>query len=164
MLRSVLRRVDKVLSFIENWILFLTVFTAMITLFLNVATRYLMTYTLTWPEEYVRQVIMITTFIGCAAAVRNRMHIRIDALPNLFQKLDKPLNYLNNASVLIFSLFLIYFGFKLVNLQAMTGQVTTVLKIPTVILYSVLPLMGLLMFLRVIQVVTEDVTGKKIHE
>ena len=164
MFRSVLRRLDKILYFLEDWILFLTVFTAMIAMFLNVATRYLMTYTMTWPEEYVRQVIMVTTFIGISVAVRNRAMIRIDALPNLFPRLKKPLDFINHASILAFSYFLIHVGLKLVGLQAMTGQVTTVLKIPTVILYSVLPLMGSLMMLRQIQVIVEDLTGRKIAE
>lgn len=164
MFRSILRRVDKVLSFIEDWILFLTVFSSMVTLFINVATRYLMTYTMTWPEEFVRQVIMITTFIGASVGVRNRVMIRIDALPNLVTRLKKPLDFVNHISILAFSGFLIYFGLKLVKLQAMTGQVTTVLKIPTVILYCVLPIMGFLMILRQIQVIVEDLTGKSIHE
>lgn len=164
MFRSFLRRLDKVLSFIEDWILFLTVFSSMVTLFINVATRYLITYTMTWPEEFVRQVIMITTFVGCSVGVRNRVMIRIDALPNLITRLKKPLDFVNHISILAFSGFLIYYGIKLVKLQAMMGQVTTVLKIPTVILYSVLPFMGTLMILRQIQVITEDLTGKSIYE
>lgn len=164
MLLSFLRRLDRVLYVIEEWILFLTVFTAMITLFVNVATRYLMTYTMTWPEEYVRQVIMITTFVGISVAVRNRSLIRIDALPNLFPGLKKPLDFINHASILLFSIFIIYVGFRLVMLQAMTRQVTTVLKVPTVILYCVLPFMGALMILRQIQVIVEDLSGKNIKE
>lgn len=164
MFRSVLRLVDKVLSFIEDWILFLTVFSAMVALFVNVATRYLMTYTMTWPEEFVRQVIMVTTFVGCAVAVRNRALIRIDALPNLLPWLKKPLDFVNHAVVFVFGVFSIHVGSMLVELQGRTGQVTTVLKIPTVLLYCVLPLMGGLMILRQIQVVFEDITGKSIHD
>ena len=44
------------------------------------------------------------------------------------------------------------------------GQATTALKIPTVFLYSVLPIMGILMILRQIQVIVEDLTNKRIHE
>lgn len=164
MLRSVLRYLDRILYFVEEWILFLTVFTALVAMFINVTTRYLITYTMTWPEEYVRQVIMITTFIGVSVAVRNRSLIRIDALPNLFPKLKKSLDFINHLSILVFSLFLIYFGLKLVGLQSMTRQVTTALKIPTVILYCVLPVMGGLMILRQIQVIVEDLTGKRINE
>ena len=106
MLRTVLRYLDKILYFIEEWILFLTVFTALVAMFLNVATRYLMTYTMTWPEEYVRQVTMITTFIGISVGIRNRSMIRIDALPTLFPRLKKPLDFINHLSVLIFSIIL----------------------------------------------------------
>lgn len=164
MFRAVLRLADKVLSFIEDWILFLTVFSAMVALFVNVATRYLMTYTMTWPEEFVRQVIMITTFLGCAVAVRKRALIRIDALPNLLPWLKKPLDFVNHASVLVFAVFVIHFGLKLVELQARTGQLTTALKIPTVLLYWALPIMGILMIVRQLQVVVEDLTGKSIQD
>lgn len=164
MFRVMLRRLDKVLTWFEEWTLFLTVFLAMVFLFVNVVTRYTVTYTMTWPEEMVRQVIMYTTFIGCSVAVRNRALIRIDALPNLFPALKKPLDLVNHLAVFLFASFATYFGVKLVIHQAKTGQVTTILQIPQVLLYCVLPLMGILMLLRLVQVVTEDITGRPIHE
>jgi C4-dicarboxylate transporter, DctQ subunit len=162
-MRKALYYVDKVLSFFEEWTLFVAVFAALTGLFVTVVTRYTLTYTLTWPEEFVRQVIMYTTFIGCAAAVRNRALIRIDALPNLIKPLAKPLDFVNHLAVFAFCLFTIYFGIRLVQLQMMTGQVTTVMKIPQRFLYLVLPLMGILMLLRLIQVVYEDITGKSVR-
>ncbi|MDW7709312.1 MAG: TRAP transporter small permease [Deferrisomatales bacterium] len=164
MFRAVLNVTDRVLSLFEDWVLFLTVLSAMLALFVNVATRYLFVYTMTWPEEFVRQVIMVTTFVGCAVAVRNRAAIRIDALPNLLPWLRKPLDFVNHAAVFVFGATAIHVGLKLVELQSRTGQLTTVLQIPTFILYSVLPIMGALMILRQIQVVVEDITGKPIHK
>ncbi len=94
-----LRYLDKALTFFEEWSLFLTVIVALATLFVSVLTRYLMTYTMTWPEELVREVIMYTTFVGCATAVKNRSLIRIDAVPNLFPWLKRPLDFVNHAAV-----------------------------------------------------------------
>ena len=161
-MRKTLYYLDKVLSFFEEWTLFLMVFAALMGLFITVVTRYTITYTMTWPEEFVRQVIMYTTFIGCSVAVRNRALIRIDAVPNLVKALAKPLDFVNHVAVLAFAAFATYYGIKLVGLQVMTGQVTTVMKIPQRYLYCVLPLMGILMILRQIQVLYEDITGKPI--
>jgi TRAP-type C4-dicarboxylate transport system permease small subunit len=164
MFRKTLYYLDKVLSFFEEWTLFLMVLAALLGLFVTVVTRYTITYTMTWPEEFVRQVIMYTTFIGCSVAIKNRAMIRIDALPNLIKPLARPLDFVNHAGVAAFSLFVTYYGIKLLQMQIMTGQVTTVMKIPQAILYGVLPLMGVLMFLRLVQVVYEDITGKPVSQ
>jgi TRAP-type C4-dicarboxylate transport system permease small subunit len=163
MFRKYLSYQDKVLSFFENWTLFLTVFGALAGLFITIVTRYTITYTMTWPEEFVRQVIMYTTFIGCATAVKNRALIRIDAVPNLIKATAKPLDFVNHFAVLCFSLFVIYYGFRMVAHQAAMDQVTTVMKIPQKYLYCTLPLMGVLMLLRLVQVVYEDITGQPVN-
>lgn len=164
MFRRVLYYLDKVLTFFEDWTLFITVLAALVTLFVSVFTRYMLTYTMTWPEELVREVIIYTTFVGCATAVKNRALIRIDALPNLLPWLKKPLDFLSHASVLVFSVFVTYFGWKLVQLQLVTKQTTVILKIPQYLLFSILPLMGILMICRLVHVITEDITGKPIQK
>lgn len=162
MFRKYLYYQDKVLSFFEEWTLFAAVVAALLGCFVTVVTRYTITYTMTWPEEFIRQVIMYTTFIGCATAVKNRALIRIDALPNLVKSLAKPLDFVNHFAVLCFSLFTIYFGIKMVAHQAHMDQVTTVMKIPQKFLYAVIPLMGILMLLRLVQVLYEDITGRPV--
>ncbi|MHB8763071.1 MAG: TRAP transporter small permease [Deferrisomatales bacterium] len=162
MFRRMLYWIDRVLTVFEDWTLFLSVLVALVALFVSVFTRYAMTYTMTWPEELVREVVMYGTFIGCASAVKARSLIRIDALPNLLPWLKKPLDFVNHATVLVFALFVTYYGWKLMQLQMMTKQTTVILKIPQVALYAFLPLMGILMILRLVHVVTEDITGKPI--
>jgi TRAP-type C4-dicarboxylate transport system permease small subunit len=158
--RKALDFADQVLTFFEEWSLFLAVLVALLGLFVSVVTRYTITYTLTWPEELVREVILYTTFVGSAAAVRSRALIRIDALPNVFPRLKKPLDFVNHTAVLVFALFVTYFGWKLLKLQYVTKQTTIILKIPQVVLYSILPLMGVLMLLRLTQVIIDDVKGR----
>ena len=79
MFGKVLKWLDKVLSFFEEWTLFITVMIALISLFINVVLRYGFNYTLAWSEELVREVIIYTTFIGCSAAIKERKMIKIDA-------------------------------------------------------------------------------------
>ncbi|GAB6062784.1 TRAP transporter small permease [Deferrisoma palaeochoriense] len=162
MVRKVLYGIDRVLTFFEEWTLFLTVMAALVALFVSVVTRYTITYTMTWPEELVREVIMYTTFIGSAAAVKNRALIRIDAVPNLFPWIRKPLDFLNHAAVLVFGVFMTYYGWKLVKLQYVTKQTTIILKIPQYLLYLMLPAMGILMLLRLAHVLYEDITGRPV--
>ena len=149
---------DKVLTFFEEWTLFITVMVALISLFVNVVLRYGFNYALAWSEELVRLVIIYTTLIGCSTAIKKRSMIRIDASVQLLPKLKYPLTHFSNLVVVIFSLRLMYSGWLMAALQIQTNQKTIVMQIPLVYLYAILPLMGGLMFIRSIQVIYQDIT------
>jgi len=157
MFGKILNILDKILSFFEEWTLFITVIAALIALFFNVILRYGFNYSLAWSEELVREVIIYTTFIGCSAAVKSRSLIKIDASVQLFPKLKIPLTFFSNIVVGIFSVMMIYYGWQMAVLQARTFQKTIIMQIPLVYLYAVLPLMGSMMLIRVIQVFYEDI-------
>ena len=155
-----LNTIDKALSFFENWTLFLTVMVGLVTLLANVILRYGFNYSLAWSEELIREIIMYTTFIGCSVAVKNRNMIVIDALPQTVPGLKKPLLFISHAATIVFSLIITYLGILMAIQQYQTHQTTVILKVPYVFLYIMLPLMGVMMFLRTVQVVYTDV---KLH-
>jgi TRAP-type C4-dicarboxylate transport system permease small subunit len=148
---------DKVLTFFEEWTLFITVLAAMVALFFNVILRYGFSYSLAWSEELVREVILYTTFIGCSAAIKNRSTVRIDALVQLVPRLKYPLAIFSYAVNLVFALLMLYFGYQLCALQVESNQTTLILQIPTVYLYAILPLMGAMMFVRVLMMMVTDI-------
>jgi len=156
MLGKVLLFFDKILSFFEEWTLFVSVIVALTALFFNVVLRYGFNYTLAWSEELVREVIIYTTFIGCSAAIKNRSMIKIDASVQLFPKLKVPLMFISNFATLIFAVMMVYYGWLMVALQVRTHQKTIIMQIPLGYLYLILPLMGGMMFIRVIQVIRQD--------
>jgi TRAP-type C4-dicarboxylate transport system permease small subunit len=158
MLGKVLDFLDKILTFFEDWTLFVSVIVALVALFVNVVLRYGFNYSLAWSEELVREVIIYTTFIGCSAAVKNRSMIKIDASVQLLPKLKMPLTYFSNFVTMIFSGVMIYYGWLMMILQYRTQQKTIIMEIPLVILYAILPLMGVMMLIRSIQVIYQDVT------
>jgi TRAP-type C4-dicarboxylate transport system permease small subunit len=150
--------IDKILTFLEDWTLFLAVIVALISLFFNVVLRYGFNYSLAWSEELVREVIIYTTFIGCSAAIKNRSMIKIDALVQLFPALKTPFNYISHLATIIFSIMVMYYGWDMAVRQVVTNQKTIILQIPMVYLYAILPLMGILMLIRTIQVLYWDAT------
>lgn len=156
MFGKLLKFLDDVLTFFEDWTLFITVLVALVSLFVNVVLRYGFNYSLAWSEELVREVIIYTTFIGASAAVKRRMMIKIDASVQLLPGLKVPLTYFSNLMTLIFASIMIYYGWIMAQLQVQTFQKTIIMQIPLVYLYALLPLMGVLMFIRTIQVLYED--------
>jgi C4-dicarboxylate transporter, DctQ subunit len=157
MFGKVLNFLDKVLSFFEEWTLFVSVMAALIALFFNVILRYGFNYSLAWSEELVREVIIYTTFIGCSAAVKSRSLIKIDASVQIFPKLKVPLTFFSNFVVMIFAMMMIYYGWLIAALQIRTQQKTIIMQIPLVYLYAILPLMGAMMLIRVILVFYQDI-------
>lgn len=156
MFGKILNVLDRILTFFEEWTLFLSVMAALIALFVNVVLRYGFNYTLAWSEELVREVIIFTTFIGLGLAIKNRSMIKIDALIQLVPRLKMPLTYFSNIVAIIFALMMLYYGVKLVQLQAATGQRTIILDIPMEYLYSFIPIMGFTILIRTIQEIYQD--------
>lgn len=161
MFEKLLTFLDKILTFIEEWTLFITVIVALVALFINVVLRYGFNYSLAWSEELVREVIIYTTFIGCSSAVKNRSMIKIDASVQLLPKLKKPLTYFSNFVTMIFAGMMIYYGWLMMAMQYRTHQKTIIMEIPLVILYAILPLMGIMMMIRAIQVIYQDITEQR---
>lgn len=148
---------DAVLSFIEEWVLFIATMAALIALFANVVLRYGFHASMAWSEELVREVIILTTFIGASAAIKARSMIKIDALVQLVPVLKTPLTFFSNLVTLLFSTMMIYYGWKMAALQVATHQKTIIMEIPLVYLYAILPTMGVMMTIRTIQVIYQDI-------
>lgn len=158
MLGKIIHRIDRVLSFFEDWTLFISVFVALVALFVNVVLRYGFNYTLAWSEELVRHVIIYTTFIGLGVAIKGRTMIKIDASVQLLPKFKVPLTFFSNIVSIIFAVMMIYYGWLMAAMQVRTHQKTIIMQIPYVYLYAILPLMGVLMLLRLIQVFYQDIS------
>jgi TRAP-type C4-dicarboxylate transport system permease small subunit len=151
---------DKGLTLFEDWTLFLTVITALLALFANVILRYGFNYTLAWSEELVKLVIIYTTFIGCSASIKNRSMIKVDVLLQLVPKTRFPLLVFSHLAVIVFSLIMMVYGYKMAAQQATTGQATIIMMIPMVYLYALMPLMGGLMLIRSLQALYHDIVAE----
>ena len=156
MLTKVFSVIDKVFTFIENWLLFIPTMVALISLFINVILRYGFNYALAWSEELVREVIIITTFIGCSAAVKARAGVKIDVLPQLVPATKWVITYISHLAILLFSSMMTVYGWRLTVMQAATNQTTIILQIPLEILYFILPMMGVMMFIRTLMEMYKD--------
>jgi C4-dicarboxylate transporter DctQ subunit len=163
MLKNIFIKIDRGFKEIEEWSLFIAVCIALLTAMANVilrkSTNNLNIY---WSDEVVRKVIYFSTYIGSVAAIRSRAIIRIEALPQLLPVLRKPLALIAHCATLIFSVIVIYFGLQMTSMMYNDEYArTTTLQIPEYFFYIILPLMGVMMFLRTLIAMWEDWTGKK---
>jgi C4-dicarboxylate transporter DctQ subunit len=156
MLGKMLKKLDAAVSLIEEWTLFIIVITALLSLFANVVLRYGFNYTLAWSEELVRIVIIYSTFVGASVAVKQRAMIRIDAVVQIFPKLKSGLTFYTSILMLVFAWMMVYYGYQMTHLQLVTHQKTIIMQIPLVIIYAIMPVMGVMVGLRTVQVMIQD--------
>ncbi len=161
MLKKVFIKIDRIFLFFEEWALFGAVAIALLTAMANVVLRKATNdYNLYWSDEVVRKVIFFSTYVGCIAAIRSRSLIRIDALPQILPILKKPLALFSHIAVLVFSAFMVYLGTQMtIMMYGDEYALTATLRIPEWFFYAVLPLMGVMMFIRTLIVAYEDWFG-----
>jgi TRAP-type C4-dicarboxylate transport system permease small subunit len=163
MLKKSFRTVDRVFQFIEEWSLFFAVCAALVTAMANVVLRKATdNYSLYWSDEVVRKVIFFSTYIGCVAAIRSRSLIRIDALPQIFTFLRKPLAIISHLGVLVFAGIMVYLGWGMTMMMYQDEFArTATLRLPEWPFYAVLPLMGLMMMIRTLILIWEDIVDRQ---
>lgn len=156
-MKRIFRRVDRWLGHIEDWSLFTAVVLALVAAMVNIVLRKTTSYSLYWSDEVVRKVIFFTTFMGASAAIRRRSLIRIDAFPQLFPLFQKPLTILSHVSVMVFAAVMTWLGYGMAQIAYRDAFAkTSTLQIPEWYFYAVLPLVGVMMFVRTTMQLIEE--------
>jgi C4-dicarboxylate transporter, DctQ subunit len=156
MFGKILSIADKILTFFEEWTLFLTVMASLISLFANVILRYGFNYSLAWSEELVRLVMIYMTFFGCSYSIKSGAVIKIDVLIQFVPSLRTPLKYVSNIALMVFGIMMVFYGWKMAAMQMRTFQKTIIMEIPLVYMYATMPMMGISIIFRTLQVMHQD--------
>lgn len=127
---------------------FLAILMAVITLDVlwGVFTRYVLGDQASWSEELARFLLIWIGVLGAAYASGQRMHLSIDLLgPKLEKHKQRRLQRFIDLIILVFALMvLVVGGLRLLYITQVLGQLSPSLRVPMAIVYSVLPISGLL--------------------
>ncbi|SDK94537.1 TRAP transporter small permease [Natronincola ferrireducens] len=160
-----LKKLDKIMCIVEDGIISLGIITAALILFMNVILRYFFKSGIVWAEEFTRYTIIWITFIGGSVAVRHNAHLRVTAaLEVLSEKKGRILNLIVQFISIAFTTFITIYGWKLTMQYKATNQLTPSMEIPTYWVYIAIPLGGLLMTIRLLQVVWKELKGNSSEE
>ena len=142
----------------ERWALLIFYVMLVITMFVEVLRRELMAYSSIWGEEIVRYSFIYLAWIGAAAAVRERGHIRIDVILEYVGPRVKAVLYIFGDLVMFaVSLVALYYSFETVLVSAKFGSVTHGLRISQVWFLSAVPIGFALVVFRLVQSFIRDV-------
>ena len=119
-----------------------------------VVARYVFRDPLTWSQEFIVGLFTWLIFIGAAAAIRSRLHIRIDAIGGLFAR--PAWSFMNVVSVVVGTIViaaLLWAG--LVNAVDIAGVRTPMLDVAQVWFDGALPVALALLLLHVARILVE---------
>lgn len=151
---KVLRTIDKNA---ERWLLLTFYVMLVTTMAIEVIRRELFAFSSIWGEEIVRYSFIYLAWIGAAAAVKERAHIRIDVLMHYLGPRPKALLYIFGDLVMfIVALVALYWSFETVLVSAKFGSVSHGLRISMVWFLMAVPAGFALMIWRLLQSFLRD--------
>ena len=147
-----MKAIKKAFLFLDKWlfaaakaIIFIAMTVLIVSVFLQVFTRYALRNPLFWTTEVSCFMLVYMIFLGAAVALRRNEHVALD--PKLLpvpQKVRVVLDILSHIAVYVFIAFLFYFGLSITIQNA--DSLSEAIKISYAWLYGVLPVSCVLMF------------------
>ncbi|MEN1967954.1 TRAP transporter small permease [Lentibacillus sp. N15] len=121
---------------------------------LQVITRFIVDYPLSWSEEISRYLMVYIVFFGSALAIRTHQHIAIDFLPEMLSgKNKRKLTIITLWICIVFFALLSYYGSILTI--TVIGQATPTLQFSMSFAYAAIPIGSTLMLLNALAVLVE---------
>lgn len=141
----------------ERWLLLLFYVMLVLTMAVEVLRREIFMFSSIWGEEIVRYSFIYLAWIGAAAAIRERAHIRIDVLFAYLGSRAKALMYIFGDFVMIgVSIVALYWSFETVLVSAKFGSVSHGLRVSMVWFLMSVPIGFSLMIWRLLQSLKRD--------
>ena len=152
---SLLQKLDKNA---ERWMLLIFYVILVLTMAVEVLRREIFAYSSIWGEEIVRYSFIYLAWIGAAAAVKERVHIRIDVLIHYVGPRVKALIYIF-GDLVMFSIAAIalYWSWESVHVSWKFGSVSHGLRISMVWFFMAVPLGFAIMIVRLTQSLLRDI-------
>ncbi len=139
------------------------------TMAVEVVRREVFAYSSIWGEEIVRYAFIYLAWIGAAAAVRERAHIRIDVLFNYVGPRVKALLYIfGDLVMLAIAVIAVWWSLETVSVSWKFGSVSHGLRMSMVWFLAAVPIGFSLMVFRLAQSLIRDVSdfraGRPVYE
>lgn len=142
----------------ERWLLLVFYVMLVITMAIEVLRREIFAYSSIWGEEIVRYSFIYLAWVGAAAAVKERAHIRIDVIMHYLGPRPKAVLYIFGDLVMFaVAVIALYWSYEAVHVSAKFGSVTDGLRVSKVWFLMAVPMGFALMIWRLIQSLMNDI-------
>ncbi|MCF2665104.1 TRAP transporter small permease [Oscillibacter valericigenes] len=152
---SFLRKACRFLFKALEWFAMICMVCLTIIVFTDVILRYIFKRGFAWTQEIATLMLVWFSLIGMAIGVLEKIHISIEMFTSKLP--DKALSVLESINHLLIAVFggcMVYFGLIIMNMTKMSTLPAT--KMPSSVLYVILPLSGLLVLVNAILVAAKQ--------
>jgi len=155
-MRELIKRIDRDG---ERWLLLIFYTMIVATIAVEVLRRFVLEYSSIWGEEIARYSFIYLVWIGTAAAVRERAHIRIDVLFHYLPNRGKAMLYLFGDFVMLaVSLVALYYAVEPVLTSIKFGSVTHGLRVSSAWFLAAVPFGFTLVAIRLVESIWRDLS------
>ena len=142
----------KILNEFEIYIGTVVFLALTVLLTIQVVSRYVFKHSFTWTEEAAVVMFVWLIYLGVAAAVTKRKHLKIDALITVLPfKGKKALLILDNVICFGFCIGIVPPFTSIIRNQIEKNAVTSLLRWPKAVIYSIIPICMVLTCIRLVQ-------------
>lgn len=114
--------------------------------FTDVILRYIFKQGFSWTQEVATLMMVWFSLVGMAIGVLEKIHISIEMFTSrLPEKALSVLESVNHLLIAAFGGLMVYFGAQIMNMTKLSTMPAT--KLPSSVLYVILPLAGILVLL-----------------
>lgn len=143
-----MKNVKNVLVKFEEYFLSVMLLATTLVLFVNVLLRYFLNASQPWAEEFIRYAMIWISFLAASTCFRNGMHYGVDLILRVKSKtFVRIARIFIELCCLVFSVFLLKYGWEAAMFNLKNGQVSPALRMPTGYVYLIMPISGALSIL-----------------
>lgn len=140
-----------------EWFAIICMVILTIIVFIDVILRYIFKQGFPWTQEVATLMLVWFSFIGMAIGVLEKIHISIEMFTSkLPEKAINALESFNHILIAIFGGAMVYFGIVIMDMTKLSTMPAT--KLPSSVLYVILPLSGILVLLNAVLVAARQNT------
>lgn len=152
-----LRKACRVLFKALEWFAMICMVVLTVIVFTDVILRYIFKQGFSWTQEIATLMLVWFSLIGMAIGVLEKIHISIEMFTaKLSAKAISVLESFDHILIAVFGSLMVYFGLMIMNMTKLSTMPAT--KMPSSVLYVILPLSGLLILLNAILVAAKQDT------
>ena len=141
----------------ERWLLLPLYALIVITIFVEVFRRFVLSYSSIWAEEIARYAFIYVSWIGASAAIKERAHIRIDViLPFVGERTRGILMIVGDLVTILLAVVAFWWSLETVLTSIKFGSVTHGLRISQAWFLAAVPFGFAMMFFRLVQSIIRD--------
>ncbi len=150
-----LRKLCKIIFKALEWFAMICMVALTCIVFADVIMRYIFKQGFAWTQEIATLMLVWFSLIGMGIGVLEKIHINIEMFTaKLPQKALSALESINYLLIAAFGGLMVYFGVTIMNMTKLSTMPAT--KLPSSVLYVILPLSGILVLLNAVLVAAKQ--------